>query len=115
MKPVLYWGVVRGGFMSGDDYRVIRVTRDAGHQISGVRAGDIGAVTLRKSDLVGRYESEEAAAGAIKHVGQVRAPYQAELAELSRQERSVREKRDAHERKVFAEYPGSLNKIREDA
>ena len=108
MKPVLYWGIVRGSIMSSQEYRAIRVTRDAGYQISGVRDGDVGAVTLRKFDLVGRYESLEAAQGAIKHAGRVRAPYQAQLEELRKKADSIRKSRDDHEKKVFAEYPGSL-------
>ena len=112
-KPVLFWGVVRGGLYH--DYKVIRVSRDAGHQISGVRVGDIGAVTLRTSDLVGRYESQEAAEGAVAQVGNIRKPYDAEIKRLDRLADDQRHQRDAHEKKTFASFPGSLVKMREDA
>ena len=108
MKPVLFWGVVRSTSYGRLDYSVIRVSRDAGHQISGVRVGDIGAVTLRSTHLVGRYKDNESAQAAVKEVGNVRAPYDAEIARLDRLASDQRKQRDAHEKKTFASFPGSL-------
>ena len=106
MKPVLYWGVVRGQFW--DTYKVIRVTRDSGRQISGVRLDDISAVTLRKSDLVGKYKDADAAEAAVAQVGKIREPYNAEITRLNGLADDQRRQRDAHEKKVFASFEGSL-------
>ena len=106
-KPVLFWGIIRGSLWS-DTYTAIRVTRETVRQISGVRSGEISAVTLNKCGLKGRFRDETSAQEAIKHAGDIRKPYDAEIKRLDILARDQRQQREAHENKVFSEFPGSM-------
>ena len=107
-KPTLFWGVIENTGLERDKpYRLIRITRDSGVQLSGVREGDINSVTIRAWTLKGRFDTEEAARAAVDHVKQKSEPIRARIHKAWEDARAAEAELRATVAKVFETYPGA--------
>ncbi|TCS14568.1 hypothetical protein [Caulobacter sp. BK020] len=92
-KPTLHWGILRGIY--GSERDVMRVTKQTDRQVSGVRRGDITAITVKSDRVLATFATEELALEAIERERQVREAWEPRRREATANE--VRVHREARE------------------
>ncbi len=88
-KPALYWAV---RYDMGR-YEVLKITTEREHQVSGIRGGMIGAITVNRNTIVGKFTEERHANLAISNIHLATTDLDREISIVDRQLQDLRTKR----------------------
>lgn len=88
-KETLFWAVLYDLGL----YKVLRVTTAKTHQISGVRDGMIGAITVNRNKVVGIYSDRQLAIDAVSNSDGRTYAIDRQIADLDMQLRRLRDQR----------------------
>lgn len=103
-KPALWWAVLS----DMGRYQVLKVTTERTHQISGVRDGMIGAITVNRDKIAGRFAERDDAVNAIVRVGGATIDIDREISIVDRQLTDLRSKRRTAIKNHFTSSPGAV-------
>jgi hypothetical protein len=103
-KPALWWAVL----YDMGRYEVLKVTTERTHQVSGVRDGMIGAITVNRDKVVAKFAERDDAVNAIVRVGGATTELDREISVVDRQLQDLRSKRKTAIKDHFTSSHGAV-------
>lgn len=103
-KPALWWAVL----VDMGRYQVLKVTTERTHQISGVRDGMIGAITVNRDKIAGRFAERDDAVNAIVRVGSATIDLDQKISHADRHLQDLRTERRTAIKTHFTSAPGAI-------